>query len=110
MDSIWIPTYANGTLQPRKVLLVSFSVLTYLEENCAERALTEDQIWRIMADVLKALLNLIQGINHIHQKGVMHLDIKPANIFISESGSLKIGDFGLAAVAPIVVPVKLGER
>ena len=48
-----------------------------------------------MADVLK-------GINHIHGKGMVHLDIKPANIFITSAGTLKIGDFGLSAFAPVV--------
>lgn len=41
-----------------------------------------------------------QGINHIHSSGVIHFDIKPANILISATGSLKIGDFGLATRWP----------
>ena len=33
---------------------------------------------------------------HIHGKNIIHLDLKPANIFISMEGTLKIGDFGLS--------------
>ena len=33
--------------------------------------------------------------------GVVHLDIKPENILISKEGKLKIGDFGMAALAPV---------
>lgn len=36
----------------------------------------------------------------IHHSGVIHLDVKPANIFITSEGRFKIGDFGLASLWP----------
>ena len=39
-----------------------------------------------------------QGVHSIHQKGVIHLDIKPANLLIGKDGSIKIGDFGLSCL------------
>ena len=36
------------------------------------------------------------GLNYIHAAGVLHRDIKPGNMLISEDGQLKIADFGLA--------------
>lgn len=37
---------------------------------------------------------LSQGIDYIHQKGIIHRDIKPSNLLIDWNGILKICDFG----------------
>lgn len=42
----------------------------------------------------------MQGVKHIHDSGFIHLDLKPANVFIDWEGVLKIGDFGLASTWP----------
>lgn len=39
---------------------------------------------------------LMLGIEYIHQKGILHRDLKAANILISNTGVLKLADFGLA--------------
>ena len=36
-----------------------------------------------------------QGLKHLHDNDMIHMDIKPANIFIGLDGLCKIGDFGL---------------
>eukprot|EP00596_Hydrurales_sp_CCMP1899_P009863 CAMPEP_0119054310 /NCGR_PEP_ID=MMETSP1177-20130426/74984_1 /TAXON_ID=2985 /ORGANISM="Ochromonas sp, Strain CCMP1899" /LENGTH=1254 /DNA_ID=CAMNT_0007034505 /DNA_START=97 /DNA_END=3861 /DNA_ORIENTATION=+ len=52
--------------------------------------LEESTIWHIVHDVAS-------GLQHIHQCGVVHLDVKPANLLISAEGVIKIGDFGMAS-------------
>jgi mitosis inhibitor protein kinase SWE1 len=49
---------------------------------------------------VNALLTSSQGVKHIHDSGFIHLDLKPANVFIDWEGVLKIGDFGLASTWP----------
>ncbi|GAP92171.2 putative CAMK CAMKL CHK1 protein kinase [Rosellinia necatrix] len=43
-------------------------------------------------------LQLISGVSFMHSKGVAHRDLKPENILLSESGNLKLADFGLATM------------
>ena len=55
--------------------------------------LDEARVWKIMAE-------LAAGLRFIHDANVIHLDLKPANIFLTGEGRLKIGDFGMASVWP----------
>ena len=43
---------------------------------------------------------LVSAVAHLHACDVVHLDIKLENLFIDSSNMLKVGDLGLAAVAP----------
>ena len=46
------------------------------------------QIWSYLVDLLLA-------IQHLHDHDLIHMDIKPENIFIGMDGICKLGDFGL---------------
>ena len=42
------------------------------------------------------MTGILLGIQYIHKKGIIHLDLKPQNILIDEKGNPKISDFGIA--------------
>jgi serine/threonine protein kinase len=58
--------------------------------NSNSNTFNDETIWNILHDVSC-------GLAHIHKCGMVHLDIKPANLLITINGKIKIGDFGMAS-------------
>lgn len=46
--------------------------------------------------VLRVLSDLAAGLDHAHRRGILHLDIKPANVLIADTGEPMLLDFNLA--------------
>lgn len=76
-DDDWVylamPLYANGSL---KALM-------------RQRALT-------VREVVIFSTQILSGLHHIHSKRLVHFDIKPDNVLISDRGEALLSDFGLA--------------
>jgi serine/threonine protein kinase len=51
-----------------------------------------DERWQIIRQITSALA-------YAHQKNIIHLDLKPSNIYLKEDGTVKILDFGIARIA-----------
>ncbi|KAL2192041.1 kinase-like protein [Thermothelomyces heterothallicus CBS 203.75] len=83
----------NGHLYIQTEFCSEGSLDVFLKAVGQAGRLDDFRIWKI-------LLEAAQGLSAIHQAGFIHLDIKPANIFITFDGYLKIGDFGLATTWP----------
>ena len=67
-----------------------------LSEKIGRRRVTnqlmdEDSILRLVVQVTQALF-------YLHSRGILHRDIKTANIFMNKNGVVKLGDFGIARI------------
>ena len=49
-------------------------------------------------EVLKDFIQLALAIKHIHDRKILHRDLKAQNVFIMRDGTIKLGDFGIAKV------------
>jgi len=53
--------------------------------------------------VVRLISDTARGLHALHQAGVVHCDIKPANLFLSASGAAMVGDFGIATETRVQV-------
>lgn len=49
-----------------------------------------------LKSALPIIRDMVSGLSYAHQKSIIHSDLKPANVFLTEAGVTKILDFGIA--------------
>jgi eukaryotic-like serine/threonine-protein kinase len=49
-------------------------------------------------DIVSIMVQLLEALTHAHERKVWHRDIKPSNLIVTNSGKLKITDFGIARI------------
>lgn len=59
--------------------------------------------------VRRFMFELIDAVSYLHSKGIYHRDIKPENIFLTSTGSMKLGDFGLATTETFCKEPQVGS-
>ncbi|BCJ76319.1 hypothetical protein CS0771_58630 [Catellatospora sp. IY07-71] len=69
-----------------------------LREAIDDGRLYEGAPDEVLARLLDVAVQLAWGLAHAHRRGLVHQDVKPANVLLDEAGTAKVTDFGLSRV------------
>eukprot|EP00756_Hemistasia_phaeocysticola_P038463 Hpha_TRINITY_DN16758_c2_g1::TRINITY_DN16758_c2_g1_i1::g.79101::m.79101/K07359/CAMKK2; calcium/calmodulin-dependent protein kinase kinase 2 len=56
-----------------------------------------------ICDVRKHLWSICQGLDYLHQLGIIHKDVKPDNILVDKEGVCRLTDFGVSQVHELIL-------
>lgn len=78
-----------------------YIVMEYLKGQTLKEILKEEKVLPYER-AKKIMLPVLKGLSKIHKQGIIHRDIAPDNIMLTEKGEIKILDFGAARYATSV--------
>ncbi|MCP4639522.1 MAG: CHASE2 domain-containing protein, partial [bacterium] len=74
---------------------VPFIAMEYIE-GCALNTLVEREGPIAIRRAVAIIRDTAEGLAAAHQQGIIHRDVKPANILVAKTGDVKVADFGLS--------------
>ncbi|HEV3079875.1 MAG TPA: serine/threonine-protein kinase [Gemmataceae bacterium] len=72
-----------------------YFVMEYIEGTTIKDALEKGKIYS-EAEALDIVLQVAQALQHANRRGLIHRDVKPANIILTPDGAVKLADLGMA--------------
>ncbi|KAI1186868.1 Pkinase-domain-containing protein [Nemania serpens] len=98
---------ADGDRDPPRIENV-FLVLEFVEHDL--KSVLEDMPEPFLASEVKTLLRqLASGVAYLHDRWILHRDLKTSNLLLDNRGRLKIADFGMARYVGDPPPPKLTQ-
>lgn len=77
---------------------LQYIVMEYIEGITLKEYIEEEKVltWK---DTVHFVIQILRALQHAHDKGIVHRDIKPQNIMMFSDGTIKVMDFGIAKFA-----------
>jgi serine/threonine-protein kinase len=82
-----------GILTAERVDGVFFIVMEYVKGESLEAVLDREKSLGVPRAIAYAVQTL-KGVEHAHEAQILHRDLRPANVLVSDSGAVKVADFG----------------
>ncbi|MBW3564604.1 MAG: protein kinase [Acidobacteria bacterium] len=79
----------------------SFIAMEYMEGRNLKEILAQGRPLS-HTDVARVMMQIAEALDFAHERGIIHRDVKPANIIIRDNNVAKITDFGIAKIATSV--------
>lgn len=75
----------------------AYMVMELLEGESLDRLIRRKKdVGLGVKDAIRLMRGICRAMDYAHQQGIMHADFKPANVFLTTSGVVKVFDFGIA--------------
>jgi serine/threonine-protein kinase len=71
-----------------------FVMPSYAHGSLARRLRTRGRLG--VDETVELAAQLGRGLDHLHEHGILHRDVKPSNVLLADDGTAALGDFGLA--------------
>jgi serine/threonine-protein kinase len=84
----------HGKIGGKLYLLMDYVEASNLKELYAQH----DPV--LVENVAQILIDMAEGLEHMHENGFMHLDFKPENVLVTRNASVRLVDFDLARPIP----------
>jgi hypothetical protein len=98
-----VKLYGQGSWEKGLYIAMEFIQGVSLRQFILQKALSNRRALEIVLQVAYALC-------HLHSHGVIHRDLKPENILITESGEVKVIDFGIAQMQGEAPPASTKKK
>jgi len=82
-----------GIITAEKTDGVFFIVMEYVKGESLEGVLDREKAIDVPRS-LNFVAQILKGVEHAHENQVLHRDLRPANVLVSENGTAKVADFG----------------
>ncbi|MGB4117004.1 MAG: serine/threonine-protein kinase [Polaromonas sp.] len=76
---------------------MAFLVMEFVEGDDLKHHLDKGEVYTL-EQTLSIMSDLLSALNYAHQQKIVHRDVKPANLLVQASGSIKLADFGVARI------------
>jgi eukaryotic-like serine/threonine-protein kinase len=88
-----------GYVEHGKIKGQPYLLMDYVEaSNLKELHARQDPV--LLEHVAQILIDMAEGLEHMHDNGFMHLDFKPENVLVTRNASVRLVDFDLAQPIP----------
>jgi eukaryotic-like serine/threonine-protein kinase len=88
-----------GYVEHGKIKGQPYLLMDYVEaSNLKELHARQDPV--LLENIAQILIDMAEGLEHMHDNGFMHLDFKPENVLVTRNGSVRLVDFDLAQPIP----------
>jgi eukaryotic-like serine/threonine-protein kinase len=97
---------STGSLQHPNIVTVfelgdhggnPYLVMEFLEGESLDAIISSRRELTIL-ERIQPIIGVCHGLSHAHARGIVHRDVKPANIMVTKEGAVKIVDFGIAHI------------